>query len=354
MFIILNLYLSHLYSLVSSTLDSVERRDLKGDKRTGSNATAISIDQGDSDIYGHDKSSDRVNLSTQSSSKPTIRSSEPYDGSMDHPVTSSIISSPTAQMRLTKETQGSPPSPNRSSDKKINVSVRSSISTDSTGMKEKQNDAETTSIPGHNPQQSSCNQTSSGVDARSVSKPSSYSSDYDQSPAAVKRHTQSDDSDDQNYKKARLPNSYGKLSSRDSIVAYIPYLPIDELMDKTLESTIANCLKSEYALQVVNIKCSLQLDIGIVYLRSKEDKNDLVNKIKKILIDPNSNRTVSFVDDLQLVSYVVCESKDITYCPSADSILQQWIKRYNHNTPLTCERIMRSIFEYISNSCKCI
>ena len=340
---------------MSPTLDPVDRKQSKGDEQTGSSATTISTDRTDSNIHTYDRSSDRVNLPAQSSSEPTVSSSKRYDGSTDHPVSSSTASSFTAEIPTTEETQDSTLPPNASSSKKVNNSGRSSLSIDSTGTKEKPNNVDTTSIPDHNPQRPSSKRTTSETDARGdASKRSSYSPDDYRSTSAVIRQTQSGASDDQAHNQAKPSNldvkSLPKSSNRDdSIVAYIPYLPIDDFTDRTLELTIAECLKVEYSLRVVKIICSLHLDVGIVYLRSEEDKNDLVNKIKKVLIGPNSNKTISFVDELQVVSYVVFESKDITYRSTANDILQQCIKQYS---PLSCDELSSqfpNIFRIVTN-----
>ena len=102
---------------------------------------------------------------------------------------------------------------------------------------------------------------------------------------------------------------------------YIPDLPAAETSNESLENTIRQCLKLKHKQDVLQIQCYTSLGVGIIHLESAEDKHQLLRVIEKIIIDPSRNVTISLVDQLELVSYVVIRTNETKDLP-LDSTLQ--------------------------------
>jgi uncharacterized protein (TIGR02452 family) len=181
---------------------------------------------------------------------------------------------------------------------------------------------------------------------RSFSYPYTSPIDDHQSRETMKQKKRSANYENPKFEKA-------ELSSRDNThIVYVPHLPSNGLTDQELQSMIRQSLERRHQISVIDVKCSCQLDLGIIYLENKEDKDNLVNTICRTFIKPNSDRTVSFVANLELVSYVVVESKDNKDHPRTDDIRHRWAQLYNGNYPLKCERLCRefpNIFRIVTN-----
>ncbi|CAF2803550.1 unnamed protein product, partial [Rotaria sp. Silwood2] len=122
----------------------------------------------------------------------------------------------------------------------------------------------------------------------------------------------------------------GRPSSRNSngggrFVVYIPYLPANIDSNQLLENIIRQRLELQLKLIVLDIKCDAELGIGIVYLPNDEDKNYLINIVECIVIEASKNITVSFVDELELISYIVVDGEDMENLPSGDEICRRWV-----------------------------
>ncbi|CAF0937598.1 unnamed protein product [Rotaria sordida] len=275
------------------------------------------------------RTNDLINQSLQSTSKPTLRTSKSFDASVRHRLTPPHTPPSTPEMLPKGKRRLHVVSLNLSTSEESNDSSRPSIFSGSSHMKQqKQNKKETLIVPSHTPQRSPYDQNSSPIDDQQRLESPAYDQAYYQSREIVRRPKQSIN------------------------IAYVPSLPSNDFSSKELESTIHNCLYRDYQLQVSDIKCSSQLDVGIVYLRNEKDKSHLVNTIKSININSKSNETVSFVAEFELVSYVVIEPKNTKDLPLADDICQQWIKVYNGNRPLKCENLcdeFRNIFRVVTN-----
>ncbi|CAF1169317.1 unnamed protein product [Adineta steineri] len=137
------------------------------------------------------------------------------------------------------------------------------------------------------------------------------------------------------------------------IVVYVPDLPATISDSKLLETDIAKFLDIKHKLKVKSISCNIQFGVGIVHLQSKEDKDNLIQKIKWIPIDNMPNTTVSFTAELELISYVVIESSEAKTFPTAENLSQRWVQVYQINAPLQCKTLsdrFRNIFRLVTNS----
>ena len=150
----------------------------------------------------------------------------------------------------------------------------------------------------------------------------------------------------------------GQVSSRtssepSSTIVYVPDLPPNIKKNEALENKIRQCLETKHKHKVVDVKCNTQLGIGIVYVYSVEDKKHLTDTLEKIILDTSSNTTVSFVSELNLVSYVVIDTKDMKDLPSADDICRRWLQLYKVHSKPRCKQLsiqFPNIFRIVTHS----
>ena len=97
----------------------------------------------------------------------------------------------------------------------------------------------------------------------------------------------------------------------------------------------------------------MQLGLGVVSLHNEADKQNLTEEIEKIIIDSSKNTTVSFVDEIDLTSYVVINTTDMKNLPSSDEIVRRWKKIYKTRREPDCEQVsvqFPNIFRVVTNS----
>ncbi|CAF4073066.1 unnamed protein product, partial [Adineta steineri] len=141
--------------------------------------------------------------------------------------------------------------------------------------------------------------------------------------------------------------------SEHPIVAYIPDLPINIDKPQLLENMIRQALELRYSQKVLDVKCNTELGIGVIYLNNDHDKHHLINTIEKILIEPTNNITVSVVDELELISYIVIDNNDPKDLPTVDDICQRWVQLYKTRFPPKCEQLSNqfsNIFRIVTHS----
>lgn len=128
-----------------------------------------------------------------------------------------------------------------------------------------------------------------------------------------------------------------RLNERDASIAYIPSLSFRDVNRMDWESRIREYLYHAQGLPLVDIKCNWELNIGMVYLRNENDKHKLVHAIKNIKVGSDPHETVSFVDELELVSYVVVELKNTNKLPSENIVAKCWVHAYPWTVSVRCE-----------------
>ncbi|CAF0808653.1 unnamed protein product [Adineta ricciae] len=122
-------------------------------------------------------------------------------------------------------------------------------------------------------------------------------------------------------------------------VVYIPDLPVNIHEPKVLEDMLRSCLEDRHKQKVVDVECNTLLGVGIVHLPSKEEKDHLLNTVIYAMIEPSSKATVSFVDKLDLVSYVVISNNENNGYPTGEEIQRQWMQVYKPKSPPKCEQL---------------
>ncbi|CAF1175849.1 unnamed protein product [Didymodactylos carnosus] len=93
--------------------------------------------------------------------------------------------------------------------------------------------------------------------------------------------------------------------------------------ESEFSQAIRNRLRVAHGLQVKQVKCSFDLDVGIVQLNNDEDKETLLNDIRSIVL-LNNQGTITFVETIQLTSYVVVDIENIRNLPSAEELSHRW------------------------------
>ncbi|UJR32654.1 hypothetical protein I4U23_020114 [Adineta vaga] len=135
-----------------------------------------------------------------------------------------------------------------------------------------------------------------------------------------------------------LTTSRTSQSINHSIV-YVPDLPVNIDNSKVLEDMIRDCLKLRHKQSVLDIKCNTLLGIGIIYLSTEVDKKYLIDGIRITMLESSSSTTISFVDELDLISYVVIPNDEKKDLPTADEVQRRWRELYKSQLPLECQQL---------------
>ena len=133
----------------------------------------------------------------------------------------------------------------------------------------------------------------------------------------------------------------------------MPDLPTNIESSQALENMICQCLELKHKQKVREVKCFIQLGIGVVYLYNEEDKHNLINVIQEIVIEKSSRTMVTFVDELELVSYVVIHTKDMKNLPLPNGICRKWVQLYKTHVEPKCEQLsaqFSNIFRVMTHS----
>ena len=141
------------------------------------------------------------------------------------------------------------------------------------------------------------------------------------------------------------------------LIVYIIDLPTNMDDDAQLERCIRNRLERMTNLKPQHIKCHSLLGVGVMHVDSEEDRNQCINDIENIVLDPGGDKAIiSFVAELELVSYVMLEvsqdEKDVVF-PTSDDISRRWIELFRGERPSVCEQLtvpFSNIYKVFSNS----
>ena len=118
---------------------------------------------------------------------------------------------------------------------------------------------------------------------------------------------------------------------------YIPHLPSNNQTDEELEKNIRRILETGIQLLIDEIQCYSLFDLGVICLRKKEDKDRLLKYVRETFVGTESKEKVTFVDELEFVSYVVFDTKNGRDPPSSDEINEHWQKSWNDGINSRCE-----------------
>jgi uncharacterized protein (TIGR02452 family) len=140
-------------------------------------------------------------------------------------------------------------------------------------------------------------------------------------------------------------------SSEQKIFVFIPDLPFNK-SNTNLEQMIRLRLSNDYRVHITNVICHSNISIGIIHVASEEDKNYLVKNIQSTILDPQTNTIIKFVEELQLISYLVFDQTMKTIVTSND-IIYRWQQICKSSQLSTCEVVAAqfpNIFKIVSRS----
>jgi hypothetical protein len=141
------------------------------------------------------------------------------------------------------------------------------------------------------------------------------------------------------------------------IPVYISNLPSDTDDDYQLASDIRKRVEKVLKIQAGGIKCYSKLGVGVMYVSNDEIKEHLINDIEDLtLYLKEEKNTISFVERLELVSYIVLDisrEKTDPVLPTADEISRRWVDLYKGEKPLDCSQLniqFPNIYRLVSTS----
>ncbi|CAF2765048.1 unnamed protein product [Rotaria sp. Silwood2] len=161
------------------------------------------------------------------------------------------------------------------------------------------------------------------------------------STSAVPKSTSVDELKASSERNSRMqpPNnqhSSHSSSSKKEILIYIQDLPSD-LPQQELEHKLQDILRRN-RIHVVKVECHLALGIAVVLLTNEEDQKYLITDIESAVFDKKQNTIISFVDDIELTSYIVIDKKT-SEIPSTEKIARRWMQVCKTNEVPTIESI---------------
>jgi hypothetical protein len=147
------------------------------------------------------------------------------------------------------------------------------------------------------------------------------------------------------------------LPPQRPVVVYISDLPPDMQDDTQLEGVIRHRVEKTLKIKIIDVKCYSKLSVGVMRVSENQTKDDLVNTLGKLALNPkDGNNFISFVETLELVSYIVLdvpkEKKDLVL-PSAEEVSRRWEELYKGEKPLACEQLniqFPNIYRIVSTS----
>ena len=183
------------------------------------------------------------------------------------------------------------------------------------------------------------NQTQSpSTPKESIIKPTDKKEDHN--------HASKEDSDSDNKKPTKKKEKPPSLSAKKSIPVYITItgLPSDyDDDDKKIEDHIRQRIKNGHRIDVIKVKYYSQLGVGVVYVQSDDDKEQLINEVVRMIWKPKQDQCfVSFESTAEFASYLVfdvSDDKNDDNLPTADDVKRQWMKVYKTDKPRDCTQL---------------
>ncbi|CAF4647224.1 unnamed protein product [Rotaria socialis] len=134
-------------------------------------------------------------------------------------------------------------------------------------------------------------------------------------------------------------------------VVYTPDLPAD-INAAELEQMIDLRLNSNHHIKVNKVTCHSSIGVGIVYVSNTTEKDALLNTVQSTVLDPKKNIIISFVRQLELVSYLVFDQKK-KQTEIAVEVARRWAQLSKSPQLPACEQISAlfpNIFKITSRS----
>ena len=164
-------------------------------------------------------------------------------------------------------------------------------------------------------------------------------SDSPRSRALTRDSNESNPPSDQVLRVTSSNNQHSspKASPAQDILVYIPDIPT-AMPENDLEQLIKLRVETNLQMTLSDIKCYLNLGIALIRLMNEADKMRLVNSVQSMVLDVKRNTNISFVDELDLDSYIVLD-RNISTIPSPDEVARRYMQVYKTPEPPSCQSI---------------
>ena len=133
-------------------------------------------------------------------------------------------------------------------------------------------------------------------------------------------------------------------------------MPTD-IDDYRLAKHLRTRIEETVDIRLNDVKCYAKLGVGVVYVNENKAKDRLVGKVGSLAWDPKGGKImVSFVETLNLVSYIVVEmskEKADSDLPTPDEVSRQWADLNRGQRPRSCDQIdlqFPNIYRLVSTS----
>ena len=140
-----------------------------------------------------------------------------------------------------------------------------------------------------------------------------------------------------------------KKPSNSSIIAavsekgmpvFIPEIPHGS-PKSMLKNTIQSRLDMHRDIFIQDIICYTKACAGVVIVKSEDDADSLVKRVQSIVLDPKTEVTIKFIDELELISYIVFD-KTAKSSVNSDDIIREWKQRFNLPYKCQCKTISKA------------
>ncbi|CAF3925214.1 unnamed protein product [Adineta steineri] len=126
-------------------------------------------------------------------------------------------------------------------------------------------------------------------------------------------------------------------SNDDDTLVYVTDIP-SSIPEKDVEQMLQNRAESIGRMKISNVKCYSKLGIAVMQLMNKDDKIYLVDSVQSTILDRQHRISVSFVNELQLDSYVVID-RNLSKIPSSEQIISRFKQAFKISANPVCEPI---------------
>ncbi|CAF0743165.1 unnamed protein product [Adineta steineri] len=139
---------------------------------------------------------------------------------------------------------------------------------------------------------------------------------------------------------------------------YISNLPVDVIDDSELERLIIHRIENSLRIKLNDVKCYGKLGVGFIRVNDSQLKDYFIKDVQKLILDTNeSTTTVTFVEVLKFVSYIVLDMEkdknNLAIIPTSNEVKQAWFELHKWQTLQSCDQLhsqFPNIYRLVSTS----
>ena len=139
-------------------------------------------------------------------------------------------------------------------------------------------------------------------------------------------------------------------ANEDSLV-YVPNIP-SNIPEKDVQQMLQNRVEAIGRMKIIDVKCYSKLGVAVIRLMNEDDKTYIVSNVQSTVLDPQHRINISFVNELELHSYIVLD-RNASKTFSSDQIAHRFKQAFKVSENPICEPIcdqFPNIFRVIMNS----